>query len=56
MKFLDWLLDNRSVVWAILFGLSEVLGLIPQVKSSAVMEVVFRFIRRGAGRQREGEK
>lgn len=41
---MNWIMDNRVVILAFLFTLSEALALIPAVKANSVFQLIFSFL------------
>lgn len=47
---LDFILANKLVILGALFGLSELLALIPAVKSNSVFQLVYNLIKKALGK------
>lgn len=47
---MDWLMLNWAMIVAVLFGISEALALIPQIKSNSVFQLIANVIKSLAGK------
>ena len=46
----EFILANKAVILGALFGISEVLALIPNVKSSGVFDFIYRSLKSAVGK------
>lgn len=49
-SIIAFLVANKAVILGFLFALSEVIGLIPSVKSSGVFEAIYNFLKGQLGK------
>jgi hypothetical protein len=47
---MDFILANKVVILAFAFALSEVLGLIPNIKSNSIFQLVYNGLKKAAGK------
>lgn len=45
-QVINWIVGHNAVILGALFGLSEILALIPWVKSNSVFQLVFAWLRK----------
>jgi Mg2+/citrate symporter len=47
---IQFILDNKAVVLAALLGVSEVMALVPGIKSSGIFDFIYRALKSVAGK------
>lgn len=50
MAFIDFCVEHKALIFGALFAVSELLGLIPSVKSSSVFEIIYGVLKKAAGK------
>lgn len=53
---MEFLFGNKEIILAALFALSEVLALIPGIKSNSVFTLIFNLIKAAIGKKDEAPK
>lgn len=48
---LDFILSHKAEIFGALFALSEVIGLVPSIKSSSIFEMVYKTLKKLAGKE-----
>lgn len=50
-SFIAWFQSHAALIFGVLFGVSEALGAIPQVKSNSVFQAILGILAKLAGKQ-----
>ena len=53
---MEWIIENYMVIVAILLAVSELLALIPAVKSNGIFDMVVKFLQGLSEKKEESEK
>lgn len=53
---MEFLLENKAVILAALFAISEALALIPGIKSNSVFTLIFNLLKAALGKKDEAPK
>lgn len=44
-QIMNWISNNGDIVFGALFALSEIIGMLPGVKSSSIFQMIYNFLK-----------
>lgn len=50
MTVINFLTTHKTEIFAVLFAMSEAIGIIPQVKESSVFQVIYNLLKKAVGK------
>lgn len=50
LNVIEFLKAHSTEIFAVLFAMSEAIGMIPQVKESSVFQVIYNLLKKAAGK------